>query len=408
MQADPSSGKALSESPAGRPIRVLNVLGSMNRGGIETWLMQILRNVDRERFRLDFLLHTEHSCDYGDEIRSLGSKIIPCLYPKRPWSYARNFGRALARHGPYDIVHSHVDAYNGFVMSLAHRAGVRVRIAHSHSNTSAKRAAAGMLRRGYLALTGHAMRRFATHSLAASRQAARALFGADWESRHAVDLLYYGRDLEPFRAPVDRTEIRESLGIGPGDTVIGHVGRFCEPKNHDFFLDVAAEVVKQQPAVRFLLVGDGPLRASIEQKVSTMGLADRFVFAGLRSDVAQLMLGAIDVLLFPSLWEGLPMTTIESQAAGLPCVASRAVPEESVVAPGLIRRLDLQESPAVWARAVLDVALGRHTISQPEALALVEKSRFNVGSSVAARERIYLETTGSARRKDLQLAYQAG
>ena len=206
---------------------------------------------------------------------------------------------------------------------------------------------------------------------------------------------------------MDRTAIRESLGIGPGDTVIGHVGRFCEPKNHDFFVDVAAKVVKQQPAVRFLLVGDGPLRSSIAQKVAAMGLANRFVFAGLRSDVAQLMLGAIDVLLFPSLWEGLPMTMIESQAAGLPCVASRAVPEESVAAPGLIRRLDLEERAAVWAQVVLDVALGRHTISQPEALALVEKSRFNVGSSVAALERIYLETTGSARRKDFQLAYQA-
>ena len=385
---------------------MLNVLGTMNRGGVETWLMQIVRHVDRERFRIDFLLHTDRHCDYSDEIRSLGSSIIPCLDPRRPWSYARNFRRALAEHGPYDIVHSHVDAYSGFVMRLAHDAGVPVRIAHSHSNTSGKRAAAGLVRRAYLAFTDHAMRRYATHRLAASRQAARALFGADWERRPSLELLYYGCDLAPFRAPVDRAVLRESLGIAPADTVIGHVGRFCEPKNHGFFVDVAAEVARQQPAARFLLVGDGPLRLAIEEKVARLGLAERFVFTGLRADVAQLMLGAIDVLLFPSLWEGLPMTTIESQAAGLPCVASPAVPEEAVVEPGLISHVDLAEPPAVWARAVLDAA-GREGISQPKALALVEKSRFNIRSSVAALERVYLETTGSTPEKDLQLACQA-
>ena len=100
------------------------------------------------------------------------------------------------------------------------------------------------------------------------------------------------------------------------------------------------------------------------------------------------------------------MTTIESQAAGLPCVASPAVPAEAVVAPGLIRHVDLAEPPAVWAQAVLDAA-GATSIAQPEALALVEKSRFNVRSSVATLERTYLETTGSPLPEDIQLACQA-
>ena len=379
----------------------------MNRGGIETWLVQILRHIDRERFHLDFLIHSGRRCDYSDEVRALGSKIIPCLHPRRPWTYARNFRRALAEHAPYDIVHSHVDAYSGFVMRLAHSAGVPVRIAHSHSNTSGKRASASVIRRAYLAFTEHAMRRFATHRLAASRQAAWALFGPDWESRPALDLLYYGCDLEAFRQPVDRGSLRANLGIVASDLVIGHVGRFCEPKNHDFFVDVAVEVLKRAPTARFLLVGDGPLRPAVKRKVAAVGIADRCVFTGVRSDVAQLMQGAIDVLLFPSLWEGLPMTTIESQAASLPCVASPAVPEEAVVVPGLIRHVDLSEPPAVWAGAVLDAVRLRDSVSQPKALALVEKSRFNVRSSVAAIERIYLESTGSTLKTDLKVACHA-
>ena len=103
------------------PVRVLHVLGGMNRGGVETWLMHVLRHIDRNRFRMDFLVHTVNPCAYDDEIHSLGSEIIPCLHPSRPWTYVRNFKRILREHGPYDVVHSHVHHFSGHILRLARR-----------------------------------------------------------------------------------------------------------------------------------------------------------------------------------------------------------------------------------------------------------------------------------------------
>jgi len=152
----------------------------MDRGGIESWLIQTLRHIDRNRFHMDFMVHTERPCAYDDEITALGSRVTSCLGAKRPWLYASNFASRLSENGPYDIVHSHVDAYSGYVLMLAQRAGVTHRISHSHSNTMRKRRAAHTTRRVYLTLTDRAIRRYATLGLAAGAQAAEALYGPGW------------------------------------------------------------------------------------------------------------------------------------------------------------------------------------------------------------------------------------
>lgn len=372
-----------------RPIRILHVLGCMDRGGVETWLMQILRHIDRSRFQMDFLVHTARPGAYDDEIQSLGSRIIPCLGARQPWTYAINLMHHLKHDGPYDIVHSHVDAFSGYVLMLARRAGVAQCIAHSHSNTMRQRKLAHTARRVYLKVTDGAIRRHATLGLAAGPQAAEALFGAGWVEHPRRRLLYYGCDLGVFRGQIDANEVRAEFGIEPGEIVVGHVGRFSEPKNHGFFIDVAAEVARLEPRSRFLLVGEGELRPFIEQKIRASGLSSRFVLTGARDDVARLMLGAMDVLLFPSLWEGLPMTLIESQAACLPFVGSLAVPEEGVVVPWLTRRLDLDEPVFHWAQAVLDAARLRGQVDPLRALELMEESPFTVAKSVSALAEVY-------------------
>jgi hypothetical protein len=104
---------------------------------------------------LDFLVHTDHPCDYDEEINSLGSKIIPCLHPSRPWTYGRNFLRILREHGPYDVVHSHVHYFSGYILRLSHRAGVPLRISHSHIDSTSREAHSGIVRHAYLSLMKH-------------------------------------------------------------------------------------------------------------------------------------------------------------------------------------------------------------------------------------------------------------
>jgi glycosyltransferase involved in cell wall biosynthesis len=370
-----------------RPIRILHVVGGMERGGVEKWLMHVLRNIDRERYRMDFLVHTDENCAYDEEIRALGAKIIPCLGTRRPWIYARNFRRVMSEFGPYDVVHSHVHYYSGFVLRLAHKVGVPVRIVHSHSDTSKVDREADVLRRGYLALMVRWMRRHATAGLAASGQAATALFGPKFQADPRWRILYCGIDLSSFREEVDQRQVRLELSIPEEAFVIGHVGRFCQQKNHDFLVEIAGEVAKRKPETHLLLVGDGSLRRDIEQMVESRGLSGRVIFAGARVDVPRLMLGAMDCFLLPSFYEGLPLVGIEAQAAGLPIILSDVITDELVVTKGLVQAVNLQQPASVWANAVLDG--GRRGSNKTNALAAVQKSLLSIDSSVAALQRVY-------------------
>ncbi|MGO9691541.1 MAG: glycosyltransferase [Syntrophobacteraceae bacterium] len=155
---------------APKPIRVLHVVGGMNRAGTETWLMHLLRNIDREHYRMDFLVHAAQPFEYAEEIEALGARVIPCLHPTKPWRYARNFMRILKELGPYEVVHSHVHHFTGLPLYLARRAGVPVRIAHSHSDTSRSDGKAGPARMAYLGLMKHLIR---TNATVAWQQAAK-------------------------------------------------------------------------------------------------------------------------------------------------------------------------------------------------------------------------------------------
>lgn len=371
------------------PIRILHVVGGMNRGGIETWLMHVLRHIDRDRFQMDFLVHTAEPCAYDDEVYAIGSKIIHCLNLSQPWIYAANFRRILHECGPYDIVHSHVHHFSGYVLYLAKQAGIPVRIAHSHNDTSAVEAKAVWHRRLYLALTKNWIARYATMGLGCSHKAVANLFGSDWQSDPRWRVLYCGINLTPFQKQVNSDSLRAELGIPTDAFVIGHVGRFAEQKNHVFLLEIAAEVAKREPKMRLLLLGEGSLRSDIEQKVLQMGLSDRVIFAGIRPDVPEIMGSIIDIFLFPSLHEGLGLVLIEAQAAGLPCIFSSVVPDEADVVKPLVRRLSLSQPASEWAEGVLTQRDAGSTITKSDALALVETSPFNIETSVKQLESIY-------------------
>lgn len=371
-------------------IRILNVVGGMVRAGAETWLMHVLRHIDRDRFRVDFLVHTAKPCAYDDEIRSLGSRIIPCHHRFQPWLYARNLQQILHKYGPYDIVHSHVHHFSGIVLRLAQQAGVPVRIAHSHLDTSLIEFRAGFSRRLYYNLTKWWIARHATQGLGCSRKAAAALFGSAWSADPRWQLFYCGIDLNPFQVSIDPIAVRAELGIPHNAFVIGHLGRFEEQKNHVFLIDIALEVARREPKTCLLLVGDGPLRADIKQKVAQVGLTDRVFFVGSRPDVPRLMLGAMDVFLFPSLLEGLPLVLLEAQAADLPCIFSDAVTEEVELVKPLMRRISLSQPASDWAEVVLATQDHTWVITHKDALAIVENSPFNIMHSVKALEDIYL------------------
>ncbi len=370
------------------PLRILHVLACMNRGGVEVWLMHMLRHIDRERFRMDFA--TSQPGEFDDEIRSLGSQVHRTASPRNPRAFARSLQGILSDGGPYDVVHSHLHYFSGYVLRVAARAGVPARIAHSHNDTTAAETGAGFLRRRYLSLTQSWISRYATHGLACSGLAAKDLFGENWSLDRRWKIIFYSMPFAPFAEVVtDRGRIREDLGIPRDAWVLGHVGRFFEQKNHMFLINVLAEAARRNPNLCLLLVGDGPLRPAIESRVEQLQLCKRVVFAGVRPDVPLLMRNAMDGLLFPSLHEGSPLALVEAQAAGLPCVVSDTIAVEATVVGELVSRRSLSEPISAWVRSIEEMPLVRTTVTPDRALQAVEDSPFEVSRGVLELQSVY-------------------
>jgi glycosyltransferase involved in cell wall biosynthesis len=362
----------------------------MGYGGIETWLMHVLRKLDRDRIAIDIVTTKAGLGEYAPEAEKLGCKVMPCPVRPQLWTYGRRLGR-IVREGAYDVVHSHVYFFSGYILRIAARAGVPVRIAHCHNTSDGKASTPPRLL--YRALMSHWIRKYATYGLAASAPAAAALFGPDWQSDPRFRVLYCGIDLEPFRQEVSREAVRQELGIPKDAPVVGHVGRFMPQKNHAFLLQIAAEVLKMRPDVRFLLIGEGPLRPAMEAKGRELGIAGNVIFAGTRSDVPRLMLGAMDAFVLPSRWEGLGLVVVEGQAAGLRCVVSDAVPSDAAIVPGMVTCLPLNRGVVPWVEVLLRY-LDTPTRSPLAALQAVAATDFDIERSARRLLSLYDLRTG--------------
>ncbi|MNI20299.1 putative glycosyltransferase EpsF [compost metagenome] len=331
----------------GYPIRILQVVVNMNRGGAETLIMNLYRNMDRSVVQFDFL--TCKAGAFDEEIEAMGGSIhrIPYLTDVGHFGYIKALDMFFATHPEYKIVHSHMDKMSGFVLRSAKRAGIPARIAHSH-NTSSE---GGIAAKTYKWVAGEFIRPSATHFLACSHKAAQWLFA----KREAnTTIVKNGIECEQFTfSSTVREQVRQELNLTHDNYVVGHVGRFNYQKNHSFLIDVFAELNKEQPNTVLLLVGDGSLRSDMEQKVRDLGLVEKVRFLGIRSDITRL-LQAFDVFVFPSWHEGLPVTLIEAQGAGLPCIISDVITQEVDMGIELVDYVPLSD-PMVWVRRIIGV-----------------------------------------------------
>lgn len=339
-------------------IRILHVVTHMNRGGLETMIMNYYRNIDREKIQFHFLVHRQEKADYDDEILAMGGKIyrISRLNP-----FGRDYRNELEdffeKHKEYPIVHVHQDCLSSIILKVAQKHNIKVRIAHSHSSSQDKD-----IKYPIKMIYRHFIPKYATHLMACSKAAGEWMFrGEKFEIvNNAIDAKKYLFDKSK------RKNIREKLGIQSDEFLIGHVGRFCYPKNHHFLVDIFEKVNQTVPA-KLILVGEGELRAEIEDKVKKLGLTEQVVFTGLRSDVSDLM-QAMDVFVFPSHYEGLPVTLIEAQAAGLPCLISDRVPIECKKTD-LVRQEALSKSAEEWAEVILKLKGIQHRKTYQEIVA---------------------------------------
>jgi glycosyltransferase involved in cell wall biosynthesis len=301
---------------------------------------------------MDFCVAKPEQDLHKKEIKSLGSKIIHC--PIHPFL---TFQHRLARifiQNQYDVVHSHGWLFSGVAMKVAHRCKVPVRIAHSH--TTSDKYSPTLYRKCYGILMRRLIMKHSTHCLGCGKAAAAALFGPKWRNIDKCGIVYYCFDDEKFRPGQKRSISKKDFGLSADAAVVGHVGNFRLAKNHTFLIDIAGEVVKRQRNVFFFFAGDGELRTEIEAKARRVGISDRIIFAGSRKDVPELMMDLFDVLVFPSIYEGLPLTLFEAATTGLRVVCSDVITREvSEPLPEAFTYLPLSLSAEQWAIKINEV-----------------------------------------------------
>lgn len=323
------------------PIRVLHVVTYMGRGGLETMIMNYYRHIDRTRIQFDFLVHRDFQADYDNEILELGGRIyhVPPLNPLSP-NYFRALNSFFSKHH-YDIVHSHLDCLSAYPLKIAKKYGTKTRIAHAH-NKNQDYNFKYLIKICSKPLIPH----YATDLFACSVEAGNWMFpGHQFKVlKNAIDTRKY------LYNPKIEKSMREQLGI-QNKFVLGHVGRFDPQKNHTFLIDIFQWVEKIEKNSVLLLVGTGDGRAEIEDKVKRLGMKDKVFFLGSRNDVAKI-LQAVDVFVFPSLYEGLGIAAVEAQVAGIPCVLSDQVPSECQLTKG-VEFLSLKTSPQEWAKHII-------------------------------------------------------
>lgn len=334
-----------------KKIRVLHIFNRMDRGGAETWIMNVYRKLDREKFQFDFLVQHDSPGSYDSEIRALGGRVIPGAPARSIGRYISGLSRTIRDFGPYEVVHSHVHHFSGVTLAVAKAARVPVRIAHSHNDLRRSDNGATLNRILYSSAMKWSINQCATTGFAVSKEAAVSLFGSRWGTDDRIGVLHCGVDLEPFHKSVDGTQLRSEMGLPPDAFVIGHVGSFTPQKNHTLLIEVFARIAQKNRNAYLLLLGGGPREKEIRQQIEALGLTDRVILPGVRTDVPEVMKGAMDCFFLPSLYEGIPLVLMEAQAAGLPAVISDTVTDEGIILPHLFQRRSLSAPLSEWVSA---------------------------------------------------------
>lgn len=344
--------------------------------GTETFMMNVLRYIDRRKFRVDFLIFSDLESDYSKEAEMLGAKIYRLPARNSGFGYYKSLNEFFREGCQYDVVHSCEGSLSSIApIYYAYKYEIPIRIVHSH-NSNCK----GFINRVLHTINRNFIPLLSTCNLACSSLAARHFFG-----KRNCAIVKNGVDTDRYKFNEERRRLfRERYNISPSTHVLGHIGRFDEVKNHDFLLDIFLEYKKRFHDSKLLLVGGGLLEGKINQKVKDLGIDGSVFFLGVRNDIPDILC-AMDCFVMPSLYEGLPFVLVEAQTSGLPCVISNTINKDSKLTPYL-SFCGLKDDAGLWAEEIKD-KMGKN--NRDEGVKYIEEQGFDILSTVKYLESLY-------------------
>lgn len=365
-------------------VRILHVVGGLNKGGLEAFIMNVYRKIDRSKIQFDFAVLNKNETYYFDEVKKLGGNIYIQPDPKEVGlkKFEAGFRNTIINNGPFKCVHSHIYFFNGPIMKVAKKCNISIRISHSHNTKDGK--SDSIIRNMYRLYMKNMILKNATDLVGCSKLACEALYGEVKEAKVICNAI----DLNEYNYKDSKEDIKLKLGLDRYRYIIGHIGRFAEQKNHKYIILVFKEFLKIHPDSILLLIGEGPLKKKIETMAETMGISESVHFLGVRDDISML-LGSMDILLFPSLFEGLPVTLVEAQASGVECLISDTISNEIDFKLGTINKLSIKENPKVWAEK-MDELLNKDTCDFETRFDKIKENGYEINEAVKIIESIYL------------------
>lgn len=335
------------------PIRVLHNTASLHFGGSQAFVMNIYNNIDREKVQFDFVVTPEERKDLYSQAEQMGGRIFVCpkYIGKNHFAYCKWWNDFFAEHPEYHVIHGHVRSTASIYLKIAKKHGL-VTIAHSHSTSNGS---------GISAIVKNIMqlpiRYQADYLFACSDKAGKWLYGEKATTQPNYRMVPNGVDLQRFAFNAEkRVQMRNELGIDKDTFVLGHVGRVTVPKNHKFLIELFTEYHKENANSKLLLVGDGELFEAAKRQIAQLGINDAVLMVGSKTNTDDYY-QAMDVFVFPSLWEGLGIVAIEAQANGLPCLVSENIPQEAIIAENVLQ-INLN-SMQEWIVALENLQVGK-------------------------------------------------
>lgn len=362
-------------------IKILMVFGNTKMGGVQAFILNVLRNIDRTKFQIDLAINIyAESNGIENECRSLGCNIhvIPYFKIYNYLQFNCAWNKLLKEHN-YDIVYAHSTNSASVFLHIAQKHGCKT-IAHSHSAGYRGNKLEQFFKRLFVRNVGNV----SDYWFACSDKAAERIYGENYKKYPYYYNIPNAIDAEKYKfSQVIRRNIRDMLKIDESVFLCGHVGTFSVPKNHRFLIDVFYELLKKRPNSKLLCCGEGPLMQEIKEYAKKLGIVDKIIFSGVVANPHEYMM-AMDVFVFPSLFEGFPISILEAEATGLPIVMSDVITNE-VDLTDLICRHRLDDSLSNWVSTSINATVeNREKYNN-----IIANSQYNMCTTVKTIESLF-------------------